>query len=399
MPLPPRLHALHQDMMLQASMQEERRALDLNGVYLFALGNCSVCSHILLCSGAGAHQNAQLSTSTHGPCMMDTLMSPISIHVACPNALSNGFNHRNASDSRNTLPTPEPSLTPVTHSVASHMHCPSEKGTLPSYTPTNRRRCRTEDTLLDHDGPLYPARKRHKSSSYADIGCPPQPDHERETPELDLGPLPQPEPEGGPRKPGFNPPHNTRPPRKCLQGACRSRINVDAARRPEEHEDEAEDEDEENQEQLMEGEEGKYGGEDEVRDDRDVQPVGSAQLIRGSWRRRASDEPKISCSDKASAIIAELASAHCQSSIHDPLIWLRDIAGYVQTPYVEDESLLSVVARCRGIASKDICTNFLVMVNYMTLVCKCQGCVFPFLCLTTVELVCPIAYVSRRVST
>jgi hypothetical protein len=71
----------------------------------------------------------------------------------------------------------------------------------------------------------------------------------------------------------------------------------------------------------------------------------------------------------------------------------------VQTPYVEDESLLSVVARCRGIASKDICTNFLVMVNYMTLVCKCQGCVFPFLCLTTVELVCPIAYVSRRVST
>ncbi|KAG2336765.1 hypothetical protein BDR05DRAFT_896288 [Suillus weaverae] len=45
----------------------------------------------------------------------------------------------------------------------------------------------------------------------------------------------------------------------------------------------------------------------------------------------------------------------------------------MQTPYVEDESLLSVAVRCKGITSKDICTNFLVMVNYMTLVCKCQS--------------------------
>jgi hypothetical protein len=35
----------------------------------------------------------------------------------------------------------------------------------------------------------------------------------------------------------------------------------------------------------------------------------------GSWRRRRSDNPKITCSDEAVTIIAELASAHCQSSM------------------------------------------------------------------------------------
>ncbi|KAG1779858.1 hypothetical protein EV702DRAFT_934861, partial [Suillus placidus] len=34
---------------------------------------------------------------------------------------------------------------------------------------------------------------------------------------------------------------------------------------------------------------------------------------------------------------------------------------------------LSVVARCGGITSRDVHTNFLVMVHYMTLVCKCQS--------------------------
>ncbi|KAG1879954.1 uncharacterized protein F5891DRAFT_921684, partial [Suillus fuscotomentosus] len=34
---------------------------------------------------------------------------------------------------------------------------------------------------------------------------------------------------------------------------------------------------------------------------------------------------------------------------------------------------ISVILRCRGIASKDIRVNFLVMVNYMTLVFKCQS--------------------------
>lgn len=52
---------------------------------------------------------------------------------------------------------------------------------------------------------------------------------------------------------------------------------------------------------------------------------------------------------------------------------MRDIADYVQTPHVEDESLTSVAVRCRGAASKDIRTSFLLMVNCMALVCKCQS--------------------------
>ncbi|KAG1779883.1 hypothetical protein EV702DRAFT_1194635 [Suillus placidus] len=77
----------------------------------------------------------------------------------------------------------------------------------------------------------------------------------------------------------------------------------------------------------------------------DVELDGVIQGRRGLWRRRSSNDPRISSSDHVATIIAELASAHYRSSIYDPHTWLQDIAGHVQTPYVEDESLLSVVAR------------------------------------------------------
>ncbi|KAG1834061.1 hypothetical protein DFJ58DRAFT_627946, partial [Suillus subalutaceus] len=93
----------------------------------------------------------------------------------------------------------------------------------------------------------------------------------------------------------------------------------------------------------------------------------------GAWRRRPLDDPRISCSDQATAIIAELAAAHCLSSIHDPLRWLQDIGNFVQVPSVDDESLLSLVVRCRGMMGKDIRINFMIMINFMTLVCKCQS--------------------------
>ncbi|KAG1837056.1 hypothetical protein DFJ58DRAFT_846661 [Suillus subalutaceus] len=73
--------------------------------------------------------------------------------------------------------------------------------------------------------------------------------------------------------------------------------------------------------------------------------------------------------DQATAIIAELAAAHCLSSIHDPLRWLQDIGNFVQVPSVDDESLLSLVVRCRGMMGKDIRINFMIMINFMTLVC------------------------------
>lgn len=108
----------------------------------------------------------------------------------------------------------------------------------------------------------------------------------------------------------------------------------------------------------------------------DEAEVDEANARQGSWCHHCPDDPKITCSDEAATIIAELASAHYNSIIHSPLSWLQDIANHVQTPCMEDESLISVVVRCQGIISKDICANFLVMMNYMMLVCKCQRYVF-----------------------
>jgi hypothetical protein len=179
--------------------------------------------------------------------------------------------------------------------------------------------------------------------------------------------------------PGFDPPHN---PANCSRGARRLRVRVvhhaSALNNhdplfPEEGDDEVEENEDEKMEEVPEE------GDDEVEEDEVevVEEEADAQpRAPGSWRRRRSDDPKITCSEEAATIIAELASAHCQSSIHDPLSWLQDIADHVQTPSVEDESLISVVVRCRGISSKDVRVNFLVMVNYMTLVCKCQRYMF-----------------------
>ena len=68
--------------------------------------------------------------------------------------------------------------------------------------------------------------------------------------------------------------------------------------------------------------------------------------------------PLYHCSDDGSfCIIAKLASTHYHSSIYKPLCGLQDIADHLHTPSVEDELLLSVVARCRWISSRDICVN------------------------------------------
>jgi len=94
-------------------------------------------------------------------------------------------------------------------------------------------------------------------------------------------------------------------------------------------------------------------------------------------------------------IIAELASMHYHSSIYKPLCWLQDIADHLHTPSVEDKLLLSVVARCRWISIRDICVNFKVMVNYMTLVFKCQRCVFYALHSTLSDQLSLVGYTSR----
>ncbi|KAG2360954.1 hypothetical protein BDR07DRAFT_1377577 [Suillus spraguei] len=167
---------------------------------------------------------------------------------------------------------------------------------------------------------------------------------------------PEEEPEEPP-EPGFNP-HNANPGDDCNRGARRLRVRFGGVPAPERDPLCPEEEEEEDDE----GE-----GQEEVLDD------GGDRLGRGSWRMWASCNPRISCSDHAAAIISELASAHFLSKVHSPLSWLRDIADYVQTPHVEGESLTSVTVRCRGAASKDVRVSFLLMVNCMALVCKCQS--------------------------
>jgi hypothetical protein len=223
-----------------------------------------------------------------------------------------------------------------------------------------RRRARSHTSESDHDySSLHPTKRVRNSSTNASM-------HVAVTGELQADP-------------GFDPPHN---PANCSRGARRLRVritrNVSALNNndplfPEEGdgevgEEQGQEEVEQEQEEVEQEQEKEEVEQEQEQEQARAQPT-------GSWRRRRSDNPKITCSDEAVTIIAELASAHCQSSIHDPLSWLQDIADHVQTPSVDDESLISVVVRCRGISSKDVRVNFLVMVNYMTLVCKCQRCV------------------------
>ena len=143
--------------------------------------------------------------------------------------------------------------------------------------------------------------------------------------------------------------------------------------------EEGEEEEEEQEEQGQEEQEkGWEEQEEDAQSDAGDQPLGgSADARCGAWRQRPLDDPKISCSDQAAAIIAELASAHCLSSIHNPLRWLRDIGDHLLDPsVVDDDSLLSIISRCKRMMEKDIRTNFMVMINFMTLVCKSQRCVF-----------------------
>ncbi|KAG2140567.1 hypothetical protein DEU56DRAFT_755185 [Suillus clintonianus] len=136
----------------------------------------------------------------------------------------------------------------------------------------------------------------------------------------------------------------------------------------EEEEDEEEDEEDEEEEEEEEEAAAVDEMENEAEMEGDVCNVTRANTRRGSWHQHRYNDPKITCSDEAAMIIAEFASAYCNSTVHSPLSGLQDIANHVQTPCMEDKSLISVVVQCRGIASKDIHANFLVMINYMMLV-------------------------------
>ena len=280
-------------------------------------------------------------------------------------------------DPRNMLPTPERSLTPTSHSRSLATDSPISSSIISNFDPRNmlptpersltptstiHRRARGHTEGMDDQGSSYPAKRRRKHTHKA-------------------GMLAQPsEPSHPPRS---DPPHNN----DCPRGARHLHVRAGGAHVP-------------NDDPLRPGDrdlEGEEGSDSEGDVEQEEETVDAH--TRGSWQRRPTDDPKISCSDQAITIIAELASAHYLSSIYKPLCWLQDIGDHLHTPSVEDESLLSVVARCRWISSRDICVNFMVMVNYMTLVFKCQRCVFSALRSTLSDRLSLVAYASRRALT
>src|ERR1700710_2196203 len=270
------------------------------------------------------------------------------------------------------LPTPAPSLTPnslrssscsVTSETSVSVDLATTRETPSTLPALGRRSCSHGEAT---HGPSPPAKKCCRLAAFAGA---------------DQTGMFAP---GDPPDPGFGPdgPHFIND--ECNRGARRLRVRVTRAAALgydplEEGEEEEQEEGQEEQEQgREEQEEGQEEQEEDPQSDAGDQPLGgSADARRGAGRQRPLDDPKISCSDQAAAIIAELASAHCLSSIHNPLRWLRDIGDHLLDPsMVDDDSLLSIISRCKRMMEKDIRTNFMVMINFMTLVCKSQRCVF-----------------------
>ncbi|KAG1809595.1 uncharacterized protein BJ212DRAFT_1484300 [Suillus subaureus] len=114
MPLPPQLHALHQDMMMQLYFV-------LTYSILFWSWDLSECSAIDLYiqSLYVGHFNATYSIITFITCDAKVMVPNLNLCTV--------LNQCNALNSHNMLPTPEPSLTPVTvhsQSITSDMQCP-----------------------------------------------------------------------------------------------------------------------------------------------------------------------------------------------------------------------------------------------------------------------------------
>jgi len=90
-----------------------------------------------------------------------------------------------------------------------------------------------------------------------------------------------------------------------------------------------------------------------------------------SWTARAN--PRIRGSLSAEAIIGELATAHVQSPDRNPMGWAENLALTLeQERRCNEESLEGLVGRCAAVNRKDVALNFLLMLDYIQLVAKCQ---------------------------
>ncbi|KAG1739164.1 uncharacterized protein EDB91DRAFT_1248923 [Suillus paluster] len=225
--------------------------------------------------------------------------------------------------------THSPSCTPIDHCnsipIPPVMHLPLDSsssttaGDILSELPAVRHRTQSHTEDSGYSDSSHPTKQARLSTTHARNGPP------GESPE-----------------PGGNDNRNCGAYHDCNRGARRLRLRLRRAAAPGQDplrlDDGEEEEEEEEAAEEMEDEAEMEEG--------DVGNVARANTRQGSWRHRHYNDPKITCSDEAATIIAELASAHCNSTIHSPLSWLQDITNHVQTPCMEDESLISVVVRC-----------------------------------------------------
>lgn len=84
--------------------------------------------------------------------------------------------------------------------------------------------------------------------------------------------------------------------------------------------------------------------------------------------------PHIMVTEKVEGILVRLAAAHWESETYDVQQWLVNVGGalyQVEDTYKVD-SLSSIVTHCHCLSKKSIDIGFLLMVNLIQLVTKCQ---------------------------
>lgn len=96
-------------------------------------------------------------------------------------------------------------------------------------------------------------------------------------------------------------------------------------------------------------------------------------------RRR---RPQIVGGDTVEAMVAELAAAHPLSESFNPKVWAEGIRKGLACQEVPksasgNDGLFCVISRCFLMTGQDVTVNFLLMVNYISLVTQCQRSVFP----------------------
>jgi hypothetical protein len=96
-------------------------------------------------------------------------------------------------------------------------------------------------------------------------------------------------------------------------------------------------------------------------------------LVRSRYHVRM--QPQVNISENVHALIAQLAAADWDSPIHDVPDWVQQIASSLTpTPNIAgtDTGLAAIVKRCVSLSGRGVRMSFLLMVNLIHLVTKCQ---------------------------